>query len=73
MSNMVVLKKTDCLKEIGREESVAGRGLVLGNSLGSLRHSVLDELTRLEELDSGLNLTCDDGLPRRLASPSRPS
>ena len=42
---MVVLKKTDCFKE--NEESVAGRdgGLVLGNSLGSLRDSVLDELS----------------------------
>ena len=61
MSNMVVLKKTDCLKEIGGEESVAGRGLVLGNSLGSLRDSVLDELTRKEELDCGLDLTGGDG------------
>ena len=61
MSNVVVLKKTDCLKEIGREESVAGRGLVLGNSLGSLRDSMLDELTRKEKLDCGLDLTGGDG------------
>ena len=61
MTNVVVLKKTDCFKE--NEESVAGRdgGLVLGNSLGSLRDSVLDEVTRKDELDSGLYLTGGDG------------
>ena len=61
MTNVVVLKKTDCFKE--NEESVAGRdgGLVLGNSLGSLRDSVLDELTRKEELDCSLDLTGGDG------------
>ena len=37
------------------------RGLVLGNSLGPLRDSVLDELTRKEELDCGLDLTGGDG------------
>ena len=56
---MVVLKKTDCFRE-KKEESVPG-GLVLGNSLGSLSDSVLDELTRKEELDCGLDLTGGDG------------
>ena len=63
MTNVVVLKKTDCFKE--NEESVAGRdgGLVLGNSLGSLRDSVLDEITTKGELDCSLDLTGGDGGP----------
>ena len=36
-------------------------GLVLGDSLASLSDSVLDELTRKEELDCGLDLTGGDG------------
>ena len=59
MTNVVVFKKTDCFQE--NKESVAGRGLVLGNSLGSLRDSVLDELPRKEELDCSLDLTGGDG------------
>ena len=49
---------------MSKEESVTDwevGGLVLGNSLGSLRDSVLDELTRKEELDCGLDLTGGDG------------
>ena len=36
-------------------------GLVLGNSLGTLRNSVLGQLSREEETDSGLNLARSDG------------
>ena len=43
-----------------KEELVPG-SLVLGNSLGSRRDSVLDEITRKEELDCGLDLTGGDG------------
>ena len=39
------------------------RGLVLGDSLGSLRDGVLGELTRKEESDSSLDLTGGDGGP----------
>ena len=49
---------------MSKEESVTDweeGGLVLGNSLGSLSDSVLDELTRKEELDCGLDLTGGDG------------
>ena len=56
---MVVFKKTDCF--MGRKKSRLLGGLVLGNSLGSLSDSVLDELTRKEELDCGLDLTGGDG------------
>ena len=34
---------------------------VLGHSLGSLRHSVLGQLTREQETDSGLDFTAGDG------------
>ena len=46
---------------MGRKKNQLLGGLVLGNSLGSLRDSVLDELTRKEELDCGLDLTGGDG------------
>ena len=46
---------------MGRKKSQLLGGLVLGNSLGSLRDSVLDEFTRKDELDCGLNLTGGDG------------
>ena len=39
------------------------RGLVLGDSLGSLRDGVLGELPRKEESDSSLDLTGADGGP----------
>ena len=46
---------------MGRKKNQLLGGLVLGNSLGSLRDSVLDEVTRKDELDSGLYLTGGDG------------
>ena len=46
---------------MGRKKNQLLGGLVLVNSLGSLRDSVLDELTRKDELDCGLNLTGGDG------------
>ena len=54
------LKRPIVLWRLEKEESVPG-SLVLGNSLGSLRDSVLDKLTRKEELDCGLDLTGGDG------------
>ena len=60
ISIVVVLKKTDCFKD--KEELVVG-GLVLGDSLGSLRDSVLDEITTKGELDCSLDLTGGDGGP----------
>ena len=44
-----------------RKNQLLVGGLVLGNSLGSLRDGVLDELTRKDELDCGLDLTGGDG------------
>ena len=61
MKVLVVLKKTDCLR-VDRRICLL-RGLVLGDSLGSLRDGVLGKLTRKDESDSSLDLTGGDGGP----------
>ena len=48
---------------MGRKKNQLLGGLVLVNSLGSLRDSVLDEITTKGELDCSLDLTGGDGGP----------
>ena len=56
--NVVALKRTDCL--FGDKSDLLGAG-VLGDSLGTLRDSVLSQLSWEEEPDSSLDLTRGDG------------
>ena len=60
MLYLVVLKRTDCFWYF--RYNLLGAG-VLGDSLGTLRDSVLGELTREEEPDSSLDFTRCDGGP----------
>ena len=57
----VALKRTD-LGLVGAKSNLLGGG-VLGDSLGTLRHGVLGQLTGQEEPDSGLDLPRGDGAP----------
>ena len=69
LEDLVALKKAKCLG-VGCVIDLLGAG-VLGDSLGSLRHGVLGQLSGQKKTDSSLDLSGGDGGPSVVVSQTR--